>query len=326
MSNIYYYVPEQDRPSWGAGMLYYHVWLLNKNNIPAYVLHDIKPFKLSWLKLDIPFRYINGGVQLQKDDFLIIPEYYADLPQLLKFVCRKIVFVQNAYYIFDGLKNAKNYEDAGISQIFYYMPHLKKILKQITNLPLYETPPFIAPYFYSNENNNQRKRRILLYPKFDNRDYSILKRMLEDKLGLKENTTLQKLFSKNSDWKIVELKNKNHHEVAEEMQQAAFFVSLNTTEAFNSSVPEAMAAGCINICYEGVGPADFLENNKNAFVFYNNHIYPLAEKIIDLVINCVNYTEQLNFVRKNAKETAEKYTIDKAEDKLLKFFKAEKLV
>ena len=318
---IYYYVPAQNRPSWGAGMIYYHVWLLNKNNIPAYVLHDTKPFKLSWLTLDVPFRYINSGARLQNEDILVIPEYYVDLPQLSKFACKKIVFVQNAFYIFDGLKNAKCYEDAGISQVFYYMPHLKKILQQITSLPLYETPPFIASYFYSEEKNNKRKKTILLYPKFDNRDYNILKRMLTDKLGIKGKTTFQKLFLKSSEWELAELKNKSHQAAAEEMKNTVFFISLNTTEAFNSSVPEAMAAGCINICYEGVGPADFLENNKNAFVFSNNHIYLMVEKIAELVNNYDRMQEKLSAMRTAARVTADRYTIANLEDQLIRFFR-----
>lgn len=301
-------------------MISYHVWLLNKNNFNAYVLHDKKPYKLPWINLDIPFRYINTQFELKLEDFLVIPEFYADLPQLLKFTCQKIVFVQNAYYIFDGLKDGKTYENVGISQVFYYMPHLKKILQQITTLPLYETPPFIAPYFYTDEKNNQRKRRVLLYPKFDNRDYNILKRMLEDKLGLKQKTNFRKMFSKNDDWEIIELKNKKHHEVAEEMKKATFFISLNTTEAFNSSVPEAMATGCINICYEGVGPADFLENNKNAFVFSNNHVYPMADKIIELVNSYDSFESKLRLIRTNAKQTADKYKIDYLESSLVNFF------
>jgi len=318
---VYYYLPENDRPSWGAGMIYYHVWLLSKNNVEAYVLHDKKPYKLTWLQLDVHFSYLDDpSLKFSLKDVLIIPEFYADLVQLQKINCKKIVFIQNAFYIFDGLKNGKRYEDVGISSIFYYMPHLKKVLQQITTLPLYETPPFIAPYYFSALSHN-RSKRIILYPKFDNRDFNILKRMLEDKLQLKESKGLQKLFSRNNDWQLVELKNKKHTEVAAEMQTAAFFVSLNTTEAFNSSVPEAMAAGCINICYEGFGPADFLENGTNAYVFNNNHIYPLVDTIIDLVSRYDQLQEELTTIRINARKTAERYTLADLEHCLIPLLK-----
>ena len=319
-TRVYYYVPEQNRPSWGAGMIYYHVWLLNKNGIAASVLHDNKPFVLTWINLDLKFCYISDkNFKINNDDVLVIPEFDADHPQLKKLKCRKIVFVQNAYYIFDGLENGCKYEDLRIEQIFYYMPHLKKILQSITTLPLYETPPFIAPYFFS-EIRPQRKRRIILYPKFTNREYDILKRMLKDRLGLGHKPILQKLLSRKSEWEILELKDKQHHEVAKEMQESEFFISLNTTEAFNSSVPEAMAAGCINVCYEGVGPADFLENNVNAFVFQNNHIFPLAEKVIKLVEEFERIQPELEIIRLKGYETANKYRIENLENSLVHFF------
>jgi glycosyltransferase involved in cell wall biosynthesis len=315
-------VPENANPSWGAGMIYYHVWLLNKNGFSAYVLHDKKPYQLSWISVDVRFQYLNDkNLSIRQQDVLVVPEFYADLAELTKFNCRKIVFVQNAFYIFDGLQSGKSYDGLGYETVFYYMPHLQKVLSKVTSLPLYETPPFIAPYFFSaDEVNNQRKKKILIYPKFGSRDFSILKRMLDDKLGIKEKSRLEKLLSKKNEWQIVELKNKGHKEVAEEMKQATFFISLNTTEAFNSSVPEAMAAGCVNICYEGVGPADFLANETNAFVFSNNHIFPLINKVIELVQRFDEMMPLISSIRSNARKTADCYTIAELEVSLVSFF------
>jgi glycosyltransferase involved in cell wall biosynthesis len=320
--NIYYYLPENDRPSWGAGMIYYHTWLLQKNNFDAHVLYEKKPYRLKWLKLDVSFKYLDdASLKIQKEDILVIPEVCISHPALLKLTCKKIVFIQNAFYIYQGLGNFKNYEEAGIGQVFYYMPHLKKILSMITMLPIYETAPFIAPYYFADKINHTRKRRIILYPKFGNKEYDILKRILEDKLGLRKKGTIEKFFASKNDWEIIELKDKTHHEVAKEMSDAAFFISLNTTEAFNSAVPEAMASGCINVCYEGVGPADFLEDKINAFVFSNNHVYPMAEKIINLVEQYDTMQDELEAIRINAKMTADQYRIEKLENQLVIFFK-----
>jgi len=318
---IHYYVPEVDRPSWGVGMIYYHVWLLNGNNFDAYVLHDKNPFKITWLHLNVPMKYLNDrNLTIQKDDYLIIPEVNADKEILHRYECKKIVFVQNSFYIYEGLASGKSYKDLGFETIFYYMPHLRKILNFITDIPLYETPPFIAPYYFSKHLNFKRRKRILLYPKFQNKEYDILKRVLVDKLSIEGKSFIKKLIS-SDEWEIRELKNKKHQEVPAEMRQAVFFVSMNNTEAFNSSVPEAMACGCINVCYEGVGPADFLINNENAFVFPNTHIYQMAEKIIDLVKNYEQEEARLNTMRLNALETAIGYQIAKTEESLLNFFR-----
>lgn len=319
---VYYYVMENNMPSWGTGMIYYHVWLLHKNNIEAYVLHDKANYRLPWLELDVPIKYINNkSLSINLADYLVIPEFYADNLQLQKYKCKKIVFVQNAFYIFDGLKNIETYEELGISQVFYYMPHLKKTLRQVTDLPLFETPPFIAPYFFTKETEKERQKRIIIYPKHNNRDYLILKRMLQQKLNLAPKNGFQKLFKKDN-WELIELKDKTHHQVAKEMQQATFFISLNTTEAFNSSVPEAMAAGCINICYEGVGPADFLVDGRNAFVFSNNHVYNLVEKLSELLRDYDNKKTVLDRMRLAARQTAEAYKIAILEKSMLSFFSA----
>lgn len=318
---IYYYAPDNDRPSWGLGMIYYHVWLLNKNQIPAYIIHNKRPFKVSWLNLDIPIQYIEDNtLKILPEDTLVIPEFHASDTVFKKYKCRKIVFVQNAFYILDGLKGGKTYEDIGLDSVFYYMPHLKNALSQITTLPLYETPPFIAPYYYLNNEQSKRKKRILIYPKFENRDYNILTYILKKNLNLSPKNKIQKFFSSANQWELVELKGLKHHEVAKQMQEATFFISLNTNEAFNSAVPEAMAAGCINLCYEGYGPRDFLKNNENAFVFQNNYIYEMAEKLTDLITNFDNHQRLLSSIQQQAFSTANNYSIKNLEKALTAFF------
>ena len=255
-----------------------------------------------------------------ENDIIVIPEICADNEQLQKFKCKKIVFVQNAFYIYEGLKTRETYESLGISYIFYYMPHLEKILKNITNIPLFETPPFIAPYFFEKK-DIKRTKKIILYPKFENKEYYILKRYLNEKANIKTKGFFNKMFSNDESWELVELKDKKHKELPSLMQSAMFFVTINTTEAFNSAVPEAMASGCINYCFEDVGPSDFLINNHNAFVFYNDHIFELAEKLVYYFNNYESIKNELNDIRNNAYLLSKNYTIDKLESKIIDFFK-----
>lgn len=319
-TSVYYYVPDNERPSWGAGMIYYHVWLLNKNGIPAAIVHDTAPFKLKWLELDVPIVYFDAGFLPASNDTLVVAEFYANRPVFKKCNCRKIAFVQNAFYIFDGLALGDTYESLGYDQVFYYMPHLKKVLSRITTLPLYEIPPFIAPYYFGGQ-SSIRKKRILVYPKFDSRDYNILIQMLKRELNIKPHSKLKQMFTPSSDWQIREIKDMSHREVAENMKHAQFFISLNTTEAFNSAVPEAMASGCINLCYEAVGPADFLCDTENAYVFRNNHVYDLTNKLVQLVGEYDQHLNEIETIRTSAYRTAQSYTVELAERQLVAFFK-----
>jgi glycosyltransferase involved in cell wall biosynthesis len=315
---IFYLVPDNNRPSWGVGMLYYHVWMLRKNNFEAYVIHNKKPFEITWLNIQVPVLFLEDKLTILEEDTLVIPEILADSIELLKFKCKKIVFVQNAFYIHEGLQKIKSYEEAKISELFYYMPHLKKILSQNYNLPIYEMPPFTAPYYFNARED--KKKRILIYPKFNNKEHEILLRILNDRINLKIKNNKFSLFQNKSNWELVELKGKSHLQVANEMRKAEFFISTNTNEAFNSSVPEAMASYCVNLCYEGVGPADFLVNNVNAFVFPNNHIFELAEKIIELVQNYDMWSDELEKMKLNAFNTVSQYTIENTEKALINYF------
>jgi glycosyltransferase involved in cell wall biosynthesis len=259
---------------------------------------------------------------LGKNDILVIAEVEADKMVLHRWNCKKIVFVQNAFYIYEGLERGLDYRELGFSDVFYYMPHLKHVLNLVTDLPLTEMPPFIAPHFFEPYDESKRKRQILLYPKFRDKEYDILKRLLQRHLKLKKDGFFSRFSKGNTDaWELIELKGKTHKEVSVAMSKAMFFVSQNTTEAFNSSVPEAMSRGCINFCYEGVGPADFLENGSNAFVFHNHHVYQLAESLIDTIHRFDELATRLGEMRHSAKQLADSYRIDPLNEALLDFFK-----
>jgi glycosyltransferase involved in cell wall biosynthesis len=84
-------------------------------------------------------------------------------------------------------------------------------------------------------------------------------------------------------WRVEELAGLTPRQVASRLAQASCIVNLNSHEAFNTSVPEAMAAGCVVLCYEAVGGQDFLADGVNALVFPNHHVYPLIERLQQLI-------------------------------------------
>ncbi len=318
---IYYYSPTNDnRPSWGLGVIHYHVDILRRNGLEAYIVYDQENFKLSWLDLKVPTLSMRQFLASKptSEDWLVVPEVAADKAEL-QVPCSTVLFAQAGFFIYEGLRSGKSPEELNYKGVMYIMPHLQKVLAMITNLPLYEVPPFVAPYYFEQRQPTERKKRILLYPKFDNREYYILKRLLERHLGISDRSRLQR-FLKPSGWELEELKGLTHKEVAKKMANSTFFVSLNTTEALNTSVPEAMATGCIPLCYEAYGPKDYLINGFNSFVFENHDIFGLAQKIIDLVQNFPTVEHTLLAHRENARNTAMKYTVENAEKPLLRMF------
>jgi len=71
-SQIYYWAPDNDKPSWGIGLLYHHVRLLRQAGFEAWVLHRTPPFRISWMEADVPILYLEeSAFALQPDDFLV---------------------------------------------------------------------------------------------------------------------------------------------------------------------------------------------------------------------------------------------------------------
>lgn len=329
LPRIFYFCPDSNIPSWGVGTIYGHVRLLREMGFDASVLHSKAPFKLNWLLSENPICYAtDNNFYLYAEDVLVVPEYVAFHLKIRRIQCRKIVLAQNAFFIL-GNKQTKmeyqkygngaippldvNLKEAGYEKAMAVMPHLKAVLETHYKISASIVPYFLPAYFFLENQENAkrfRKKRILIYPKTENWDYDILKTLL-----------LQHLSDPRwKGWEVLELKNKSHRETAELMSESAFFVNVNCYEAFNTSVPEAMASGAICLCYEAFGGRDFLKDGHNAFVFSNNDIYPLLEKLFVLVEKYEEVKPQLEEIRANALEDVLRYKEENTKEALNNFY------
>ncbi len=317
---INYLVPNRDVPSWGMAMFYQHVELLNKNGFEAFIIKEAPLRSPAWLNINVPIESIKEfRLKVRPSDYLIVPEVMMNYAGLKKINCKKIVFIQAPGYIFESMPAGEDHVSLGFTHAWIIMPHLKEIVQKHINLPYTLIPPFIAPYFFSDDPEKKRKRQIILYPKYQQIDHSIVNYLLKKHISSHNDSAIKDLF-KNENWKILELKNLSHAEVAVEMQRSAFFVSLNTFEALNTSIVEAMASGCIVFCYEGFGPRDYLDDKKNAFAFENNEAYQLVESLCEQMNNYKQNEDSLKLMQQKAYETAKEYSKEKTEKALISFF------
>ncbi|MCU4165568.1 glycosyltransferase [Carboxylicivirga caseinilyticus] len=310
---IYYLVPDNSKPSWGIGVIYYHVKALNDLGYEAYILHQKKGFQLPWLEVPVPIKYIDNHPPkaITADDVLVVPEVLAHEDFIQQYKARKILFIQAAGWIFEKMPINKSHKHLGFSSVMVILPHMIPIVEKFIKLPVFIVPPMLADYFFSSPIADKREKSIVMYPKFDQIDFSIVNGLLRRKIG---NNKLKKALG--FDWRIKLLQGLTHQEVAITFDKATFFISLNTFEALNTSVVEAMARGCIVFCYEGFGPRDFLENEKNAFVFGNNEPYKLVEKVYDVLEHPEQYKIQLSEMRKQALNTAMQFAYSKMKAEL----------
>ena len=307
---VFYYAPDTQTPSWGVGMLYTHVRMLCANGIDAFVLHGKPGFRPRWLDLDAPRAYRGrASFKTRADDVLVIPEVFAARPAIRRMAGRRIVFVQASSFISVGLRKARDYRQLGYEIAMSAMPHIQEIVEKHYGVAAPVVPPCIAPYFFLDRArwDRPRKHQVALIPKPWCRDFSIVRQMLRDgapALG----------------WRVVELENKPHREVARVLRQSAFHVNVNCHESFNATVPEAMAAGCIPICYEAFGGRDYLRNGGNAYVFPTHHAYQLVERALQLMESYESVKRELRRVQRGGLATAQRYTEARTENALLRFF------
>jgi hypothetical protein len=321
---VYYLVPDYSTPSWGTGLLYHHVRLLRQSGIPAWALHARTPFRLEWLDLPVPVQYLDTReFAPAAQDVLVVPEVMARTGAELTLPCRKIVFVQGTFLALSPFEEAIDYRALGYEAALTTMPHGQVIVERHFGLRPTVVPPFVASYFFVTPDalqSERRPRRILLVPKEGYRavglpDYDIVRKLIARRCRAGGDG------APGAGWELCEVANLSHREVAQTMRSATFLVSVNSHEAFNATVPEAMAAGCIVLCYDGFGGRDYLVDHGNAFVFPNQHAYALVETLFDVMDHYQARAAELARTRTAAYLTAQQYREEATEAALLAAFR-----
>ena len=314
---MFYLCPDYPTPSWGIGLLYAHVQILNRNGVSAAIVHQHQGFELEWLDIKVPVVYQNDPqFSWQEQDVVVVPEVLASSIELSKCPSRKVVFVQGGFIIDKGLGEARDYRELGFEHSIVTMPHMKRIVERHYGIAASIVSPYVPSYFFSPKSPldcSMRSKRIVSVPKSGYEsigyfDYQIL------------NKQLGRMLEGRPQWELLELSNYSHQQVAEVLQDSAFFVGVNCLEGFNTTIAEAMAAGCIPICYDAVGGREYLRHQDNSFVFPNNHLYPMLECIYDCVSRFEANEPELNALRLSGIETAREYVEIRTETELLDCF------
>jgi len=240
-----------------------------------------------------------------------VPEVLAASEHAGAFPGRRVVFVQNVFSILPGLAGATGYRSLGYEHAMAVMPHVREVVERHFGVPAAVVPPCVAPHFFAREetlDGAPRNRRILLTPrKVPSPDREVLESLLERRVA------------EAPGWSVMELRGFSHVDVARLMQGSVFLVNTNLGESFNATVPEAMAAGCIVLCYEAYGGRDFLRDGENAHVFPNHYVFPLLERLFALMDGFEERQHDMARMRRSAYATASSFTEERTERALLEF-------
>lgn len=312
---IYYLVADHPAPSWGTGMLYEHVRLLRELGRESCILHHQSPYRPGWRELEVPVRYLDEpGFAPAPADVVVVPEVLAGNEAVRRHPWRRVVFVQGSFLVLRGLSGFSDYPAAGYEAAMAVLPHVAHIVERHFGLPAEIVPPFVAPYFFA-ASARPREKRVLLVVK---EGYRLAGVPDEEIVG----ALLAREIARRPGWSLVPLQNLNHREVAERMQTSQLLVNVNSHEAFNTTVPEAMAAGCVPVCYQAGGGRDFLRDGENAVVFSNQEVYALVERVCDLIDRFEEHGPFLERLRAGGARTASSFTPAATAQALDRFFAA----
>ncbi|HEX3128584.1 MAG TPA: glycosyltransferase [Thermoanaerobaculia bacterium] len=313
---IHYLIADHPEPSWGTGMLYEHVRLLRELGHDASVLHHRAPYRPAWRELEVPVRYLEDldepGAAPSPADVVVVPEVLAASEAVRRHAWRRVIFVQGSFLIVGGLHGFPDYPALGYEAAMAVLPHVAHVVERHFGLPAEVVPPYVAPYFFAAE-PRPRERRVLFVKKEGYRLAGVPDGEIAEVL-------LRKEIGRRPGWSLVPLVGRTHREVAELMQTSLFLVNVNSHEAFNTTVPEAMAAGCVPVCYEAGGGRDFLRDAENAVVFPNQQVYALVERVCDLMDRLGEHGPLLERLRAGGRETAASFRPESTAAALDRFF------
>ena len=323
---VFFIVPDYDSPSWGIGMLYHLANMTHDIGLSVSILKLQKNLKKPlWIDCKAIISSLPSiKHSLSIDDIFIVPEVMVTDKDIVNLPGRKICLIQGSVLIPIGLKTYEDYQSLGYERVITTMPHISHVVQSFWPIDTSIISPFVADYFFESDDVLdiwKRKRQILLFPKPGYTeagyfDYQIALNLLTRKiLEINDNT-----WEDSKKWKVIEIRNLSHKEVAKLMAQSCFLVNTNCFESFNATVPEAMATGCIPFCYEAFGGKDFLIDEMNAFVFRNNYIYPMLNGLISIVKDFENEIERLLIIQDNGIATAMRYTKKRTKVELIAFY------
>ncbi|HXT19777.1 MAG TPA: UvrD-helicase domain-containing protein, partial [Thermoanaerobaculia bacterium] len=144
---VFYLTPDHPAPSWGVGLLYEHVRLLREVGFDARVLHQRRPFRVSWLESEAPVEYLDDeSFAPRGEDVLVVPEVLAAEAAQRPWPGRRGVFVQGSFLALRGHAAAIRYGDLGFDFALAVLPHVAAVVERHFGLGAAVVPPFVAPH------------------------------------------------------------------------------------------------------------------------------------------------------------------------------------
>ncbi|MBF0549042.1 MAG: glycosyltransferase family 4 protein [Deltaproteobacteria bacterium] len=309
MSRVLYICHDNPNPSGGIRVLYRHVEELNRAGFKAAVVHFQPDFTPSWFSHHVPVINVSQKLDLFHDDWIVIPEDHTQaLNSFSQVPCRKVIFCQNHFYVFNSLPPEKTWLDFGVSEVMVSSVEILKFVKNVFNLEATLVPVGIDPE--------------LFFPIQEERNPAVA--FMPRKGVWAVRTVMGILWHRAPQLRSVKwvpIDGMTEDEAARAMRQCAVFMSTGVLEGFGLPPIEAMASGCIVVGFTGGGGREYAHDG-NGFWCPDQDPFALADRlehILTLILDNPS-SPHLESVRQAGFETARRYSLEAQRQRLLEFW------
>lgn len=315
---VFYFCYDHQQPTGGQKQMYRHVDILNKNGYESYIVHTQKGFRLTWFENTTRvtcWEMFKKKLYNQKTDFTVFPEDLGE--QISAFPGRKIIFNQNVYHGFDAFGfnkiNKWPYLDKGVKFVMTVSSHNEVYLK------------FIFPDMRIRRIYNGVDLKKFIYKPISQKERLIT--MLPQK-AVSDNIFLYQAISARAKqglnnlgrykWQFVGMH--SEIELTRIFAKTLIFIFLSQREGCPLMPLEAMLSGALVVTYGG-GPYSEYLNSSDSFLLDASDKLGVIKIVEDIAKKFESKRKDLTLLSQKAYETARRYSLEREEKSVLKFWK-----
>ncbi len=296
MSRILYFCPDFPQPSGGIKTLYRHVRRLKEMGFDAWIVHQKRPFQVTWHGYEAPTIWLSDRPQFTPRDVLVIPEVMPQImQQTARFAGERIVIALSWSPTYWNLPHGQTWRSYGIERVMTKSPLIKEYLRWSMGIESTLISEYVneARYRFTPE----QKRPKVCYLTRKERSAAWLHSILCAK------------GAPFTEFEWMALRGLSENEYAHHMREATVYVSTNMQEGMNTSVLEAMACGCLVVGYSGIGGV-YMEGEgagQNCILVENGNVPALGKQLEQTLCRLAADLAAFNQITENGRRTASAY-------------------
>ena len=313
MNRIIYISHDAREPRGGVRVLYEHVAVLRRNGFDAYIAHTTPNFRCPFGPGDVPVLDASSKLYIGRDDFLVVPEdHRGAIKACRKAGGRKVLFVQNHYYILKGLAAGETWNEIGFSGYLCVSTPIQHALKTWFAIDAPIVRPAIDPVFFGGSDSRPASPiRIACMPRKGSRDIiDFVQRLLAASGG-----------DKSAAYSWIEIDGMEPPQVAARMHESHVYLSTSRYEGLGLPPIEAMGAGCLVVGFTAGGGLDYASLENGIWVA-DDDPWALASALKQVInrLSDPNSRPALGAMVSAGRRTALKYSHAQFESDLVRYW------